>query len=181
MPTKTKRISATLTVNVELATAGQGGIKAWLNECANGGKTTFRPGDTYHFLVSVPSNATGLSVKVNHGTARVGGNPVPVPHEEDIEFNDSYEATLGDPADSGFTHEWDGESDCGDVTLGEDKMSLTTKNRGDGTLLVSYSTNAIPGQGTIPPNFADVLKEKPRTQIRLRISALVPDTDSKCP
>jgi len=181
MPIKTKKISATLTVNVELAKAGDGGIKAWMNECANGGKTTFRPGDTYYFLVTVPSNATGLSVKANHGTANIGGKPETIPREEDIEFDDAYEATLSEPADSGFSYEWDGATTCGDVTLGDDKMTLTTKNKGDGTLLVSYSTNAIPGQGTIPPNFKQLLEEKPRTQIRLRISALVPDLDSKCP
>jgi len=180
MPTKTKRISATLTVNVELATAGQGGIKAWLNECANGGKTTFRPGDTYHFLVTVPANATGLSVKANHGTASIGGKSETIPREEDIEFDDAYEATLSEPADS-FSYEWDGATTCGDVTLGDDKMTLTTKNKGDGTLLVSYSVRAIGGQGTVPTNFKQILEEKPRTQIRLRISALVPDTDSKCP
>lgn len=178
MPTvKTKRISATLTVNVDESKSDGGSLSAWIEPCLNDGKSSFKPGDTYFFLVTVPANASNLRVSsINYGSASLTGKTVAFPKQDTLEFDDAYEATLSNPADSGFSSKWDGVSTCGAWTLGADKVTVTTKTRGDGTLLVDYNTTAYVGQGTVPANFYDILKVEPRAQIRLRIAADVPDT-----
>jgi len=181
MPVKKKTIRASLTVNVDEPKSGEGGLSAWIDDrpapCGlNGGKTSFKPGDTYHFLVTKPANAENLRVtNVSVGSASISGKVVPVYKEDDLEFNDSSEATLSNSADSGFNADWSGASTCGDYVLQADKMTVSTKNKGDGSLLASYYTNAVAGQGIVPANYYQMKEEKPRLQIKIWLAAEVPD------
>ncbi len=141
----------------------------------NKGKTSFRPGDNYWFLVFAPKNAINVTVAFTTvGSASISGTTdFEIPYE-DITFDNTDEAKLSKWASSGFDYTDQG-STVGDVTLADDSITLIAKKIGYGGGYASYTTRPYKGSGNIPADY-DTSKI-PLVPIKLFITAQVPDTE----
>jgi len=182
MPIKYKTIATSLTVNVQGSSADES-ISAEIDgrseACGglNKGKTNFRPGDNYWFLVFAPKDATGVTVAFcTTGSASIVGTTAYEKPFEEIDFDNSDEAKLSRWALSGFSYHPLGNESVGAVRLDpNDSITLIASQKGYGSGYASYATLAHKGMGTIPADYNP--NKKPAIPIKLFITAQVPDLE----
>lgn len=106
----------------------------------NGGKTSFAPGDTAHFLVYKSANVRHDAPVASAGTINRGGSGISVTKEDDIQFADTDTASLSIPVDSISSVTWLGRS-LGSLTL-TDPTTVKASAKGVAVARVRYVAKA---------------------------------------
>ena len=113
----------------------------------NGGKTSFAPGDTVHFLVYKSSNVTLENPVASAGSVAFTGS-TNVEQTQDLIFANSNEARLRVPPVGGVTStQWLGNN-LGGITI--NGTQATAANKGVGVARVTYTATATTGTITSP-------------------------------
>lgn len=102
-------VVATLTVNFEESTASTTGtLKLEIDsrkDGANGGKTSFAPGDDVWYFLFKDSNVTVIEHFATAGGIS-GGSSVVLPKNENISFSNSDSSSLGYPPSGAVSRQW---------------------------------------------------------------------------
>lgn len=178
MPTATKSIVASISVTIEGGTT-ESVLNAESNDCVNDSKTSFTKGDTYKFLVFKSDDVKITTQFATYGSVSGPTKQINLPQTEVVKFSNPKEGTasLGKPADGGFTSSWLGNHTADGLSLSPNKSSVIVSTLGFGVAKIEYTTKAYVHELSIPANLPDDVKE-----IDIFIVGEAPDPDAQqCP
>lgn len=115
----------------------------------NGGKTSFKPGDTAWFLVYKSTNVNIASVDSSAGTLSSGQAVTGISKVQDVTFSDSNEGSLQVPATSISATKWLGRS-LGVPSLQGNMSSVSVPSKGVAVAKITYLCDATAYSITSP-------------------------------
>lgn len=138
-------VTTSVVVNFENPSDAEGVLKAEVDTrpCGlNGGKSTFRPGDTVYIVLWKSSNVEDFGYTASAGSLSATSSSVTYNITDVLTFIDSDTASINYPVSSGFSSTWVGNN-LGAVTPSDSEVTLNSAPETAhyvGVLKVSYAS-----------------------------------------
>ncbi|MFC7422047.1 hypothetical protein ACFQNF_19495 [Iodobacter arcticus] len=133
----------TSSITVQFDSSQQGFLSAEIDSRPDGlnrGRSQFKPGDVVWLLVyASPLVTYGMPI-LSEGSILRGTDQI-ITQSDVINLQNTAESKLSKPASSALVVQWYGNN-LGAMTLGDDKMSISTERAGVAVAKVKYSAKA---------------------------------------